>query len=144
MDKHEETVLLEGPMTETIRQGSSCDHESLISYGGDSDMEDTPDASFISGWNSIAGIVRYKAQGFDPIRYLQGVTEAIDEYRQKEAEQAQMRAAHQADIQAVSEAWTRLQSAGISLTTYGGGLHFEQEQKIRHLTGPELDNGLPF
>lgn len=102
------------------------------------------DPSFVSGWNAVANITCNEPEDFDPDMYQRGVTEAIAELRRRNAQRAEIRSAHQDDINAISEAWARLTAAGIEVESRWSRPDFRQEKGIPRVVGPEVDSGIPF
>jgi hypothetical protein len=108
------------------------------------EAEPEQDGSYARGWNDVAGIVCHGSADFDPDRYLQGVTEAIAEYRSKEEERSKVMTAHQSDMQSIIQAVERIKAAGIKIVAQAGAVDFDNGQGIKRVNGPEIFADCPF
>jgi hypothetical protein len=127
-----------------IEQGAFFDYDTQEGQSDTLGASSGHDPSFVSGWNAVANITCNEPEGFDPDMYLRGVTEAIAELRRRHAKRAEVKAAHEDDIRAMSEAWVRLTAAGIKVESGWSRLDFKQDQGIPRVIGPEIDSGIPF
>ena len=128
-----------------LEHSAYFDFDTLNGHGG-SREEETPeyDASFAKGWNDFANIVSWARDGFDPNRYLQGVTEAIAEYGRKEWERAVVMEENRPDLDAICQAVERIKAAGIKIVAKSNSIDFDNGQGIRRVNGPDLFDDCPF